>query len=404
MKKYYILLAAIMLNCSASFAKTSCDLKTEVPAAIEKYKEQSFLNATYKFTDNSGTLAFGASGFRSAEEGKEVMLKSDQIMPIASITKMMTAASILKLQERGLLNVHDKISKHLGEKSGIWQDNKMPKWADELEIHHLLTHRSGLPEYFMDAKLDVTKPHDEINKDIANFAASKELSMKPGEKHNYNNTNFVLLGMIIEKVSGQKLGDFYQKELFTPLGMKNTRLLSLEEAIDSQKNPFKGIAPVRYFMTPAGTKRPILTLAEAPFFMIPFSDGGVVSNVEDLIIWHKALHNGKVLSKNSYKLMTTGYYDAPSKTGVKSKVGYGMYISTLENGDVVYHHAGNAYAIRGESGYIPSKKFYYAVLSNMMTYTPEEQKNALDMRKSVNKPDIVYFTRFVYDSVFGKRS
>eukprot|EP00919_Chromeraceae_sp_WS-2016_P072023 GHVR01170461.1.p1 GENE.GHVR01170461.1~~GHVR01170461.1.p1 ORF type:complete len:138 (+),score=13.32 GHVR01170461.1:903-1316(+) len=99
-------------------------------------------------------------------------------MPIASATKTMTAAGIMRLQDKNLLDVQDTVAKHLSAKSGIWKDGKIPTWAEQVRIHNLLTHRSGLPEYFMAIELDVKKPRAEINKDIANFAADNELAFK----------------------------------------------------------------------------------------------------------------------------------------------------------------------------------------------------------------------------------
>ncbi len=396
MKKYLSIIAAILLLTNISSASTN-NIKSKLNNAASEYIENRFMNGVYRIEDGKSVLLKGANGHASIEEKRNLI--ENEIMPIASATKTFTAVCILKLQERGLLNVHDKISKHLGKDSDIWKDGKMPAWADVLTIHNLLTHRSGLAEYFFKAKLDEKKLHNEINKDIANYAAGKELSMTPGQKHDYNNTNFVLLGLIIEKVSGSSLNDFYVNNIFKPLNLKNTRLIGKDEAIKGQKDPASEPAPWRYFITPAGTKQPMINPAKAPILMFPFADGGIASTTEDLIKWLKALHGGKVLSKASYKQMTTGYYDVPSKTGVSSKMGYGVYISTLENGNKVYHHAGNAMAIRSESGYIPAKNLYYAVLSNMMVYIPKEQKHALDINAPENKLDIIHFIKHLHNAI-----
>ena len=224
------------------------------------------------------------------------------------------------------------------------------------------------------------------------------MAFKPGEKHDYNNTNYILLGLIIENVSGEKAGQFFEKEFFAPLGMKNTKLLGLAETLQHQKDPESMSHPSRYFVTPTGGD-PHFNLAQHPFIMTPFTDGGVASTTEDLIIWHKALHAGKVLSAESYKQMTTGYYDVPTKTGVTSKVGYGIYITQLENGDELYHHAGRALAIRSESGCIPKKNVCYAVLSNVMDYIPKEMQGKVDTTKAANQLDILHYTKHVLNSL-----
>ena len=394
MKKYYLLILAIFFNSAVSFA--DANIQEKIKATSSDYLSKCFMNGSYMFVDEQGIIAKGAKGVHSIVSNRS--LEADQQMPIASATKTMTAAAILKLQERGKLSVQDTVAKYLDEKSGIWTDNEVPAWANEVTIHDMLTHRSGLAEYFMGAEIDTSLPLREINKQIANFAAGQSLSFKPGEKHDYNNTNYVLLGLILEVVSGDNAGDFFEKEFFIPLGMKNTKLLGLAETLQHQKDPESMEIPSRYFVTPTGGE-PQFNLAKHPFTMTPFTDGGVASTAADLVTWHQALHSGKVLSEDSYKQMTTGYYDVPCKVGVKSKIGYGLYITELENGDEFYHHAGSALAIRSESGCILNKNLCFAVLSNIMNYVPKEMQGKVDMTKTENQLDIIYFIKHVLNSL-----
>ncbi len=397
MRKYIVLFLALVLNSSLSFADK--DLRNKVSQASKDYLSSRFMNGTYMFCDDDGVIEQGAKGLHSFETKRE--LTSEQAMPIASTTKTMTAAAILKLRDRGLLDVNDKVAKFLTKESGIWADGLVPVWANKITIHNLLTHRSGLTEYFMGTKLDITKPHTEINKDIANFVASKELAFEPGSEHNYCNTNYVLLGLIIETASGKSLADFYAEEFFKPLGMKDTRLITLAEAVKHQVEPASTNYPIRYFVTPTGTVEPQFNLAKSEFIMVPYADGGVVSTTKDLIIWNKALHSSKIISDDSYNLMITRHYKLPDdpSDGIKKYTGYGLFISELEGGDTVYHHAGKALAIRCESGYIPSKNLYFAVLSNVMNYVPKEMQDKVDMKKVENQLDIAYFTRHIFESI-----
>ncbi len=395
MKKTSLLIFILLFNISSVLAAQP--LEAKIKKAVEEYKSSRFLNATYIFVQGDKIILSGANGVRSIKT-KEPLNYNDQ-MPVASITKTMTAASILKLQDKKQLNVNDVISKYLDEKSNIWNQGKVPNWANQVTIHDLLLHNSGLTEYFMNLKIDLSKSHTEINKDIANFAASHELKFTPGSKFEYNNTNFVLLGLVVEKVSGKKLADFFNDELFTPIGMKNTRLASLSEAVESQINPDNSPFPTRYFVTPNGTKEPVMNEAKSEFIMVPFADGGVISTTEDLIKWHKALHNGKILSKESYKLMVKKHCQLPDKGQTKNNLGYGMFISSFLKECDCYHHAGNALAIRGESGYIPTHNFYYAILSNTMNYVPKEMADKVDMTKSENNLDISFFLKHILEAI-----
>lgn len=393
MKKYYLLLLTICFQISVAFANHP--LKSKIKEATTDYISSRFLNAVFMFSDEHNTLEIGAKGIHSIY-GRQ--LKATQKMPIASVTKTMTAAGILRLQEKGLLNVNAGLAKYLTKESGVWRQGRMPAWANKIKLHHLLTHTSGLPEYFKAMKINLDQPVEEIAKDIASFAAGKNLSFVPGTKYEYNNTNYMLLGLVIERVSGKSLAQFYQEEFFEPLGMKSTKLASLEEAIKFQEEPEKTEYPVRYFVTPNGGK-PEFNQAKADYIMVPFSDGGVVSNTGDLIRWYKALHGGKVLKPESYKLMTRKHYPGGSKFGKKDYTGYGMFISEMDNGDVVYHHEGSALAIRCESGYIPSRHLFYAIISNVMNYIPQHMEGKIDLNLPQNQLDIRYFRQAIFDAI-----
>jgi D-alanyl-D-alanine carboxypeptidase len=391
MTKYYLLFFSIIFNITLSYADG--ELNKKVGAASAEYLSSHFMNGVYMFCDADGVIDKGAKGFYSTTTKQA--LQPLQQMPIASATKTMTAVGILKLQDKNLLNVQEPLAKYLNAKSGIWKDNKIPEWAKEVTLHNLLTHRSGVVEYFMNVKLDVKKTHTEINKDIANFAGGEGPEFKPGTKYHYCNTNFVLLGLVIEQVSGTKLGKFYDEEFFVPLGMSDTRLLTLEEALQNQAKPESMNYPIRYFVTPTGAE-PQFTQAQSPFPMVPFADGGVISTTHDLITWHQALHAGKVLSNASYNLMITKHYEVNSGQGVNNYMGYGLYISDLENGDVLYQHAGKAVAIRSESGCILNKNVCFAVLSNVMDYIPKEMQGKVDLTRVENQLDIMYFLKHVF--------
>lgn len=394
MKKYCLFFIVLIVNISISLAGDS-NLKTKIGEATQDYLSKHFLNATFMFCEGDDTLEMGAKGIHSLY-GKQ--LKATQKMPVASATKSMTAAGILKLKDKGLLEINDKISKYLTKDSGVWENEQVPTWADKITLHHLLTHTSGLPEYFMAVEIDLSKSREEIIRGIANFAAAKSLSFEPGSQYQYINTNYTLLGLIIEKVSGTSLEEFYRLELFEPLEMKSTKLISLSEAIKFQQSPESTEYPVRYFVTPTGNK-PQFTEVKPDYIMVPYADGGVISTTNDLIKWYRGLHRGKVLSEDSYKLMTKRHFLAPNKVGVANYTGYGLFISELKNGEIVYHHAGSAIAVRSESGYIPSKHFYYAVISNVMNYIPKNAQDKIDMNLPANQLDIHYFIQAIFNAI-----
>lgn len=203
-----VLRALIITVCFFSSSFADHVLSDNVRSYVQEYLDSRFVSCTYSFCEGNEVITSGSKGKFSMDGDED--LKFDQTMPIASATKVMTASIILRLQDRGKLNVKDSVAQHLGKKSGIWKNRKVPKWAKEVTIHHLLTHTSGLPEYFMAVEIDPTKSLNEITRDIANFAAEKQLSFTPGSNYKYCNTNFILLGLIIEHVTKKSLAQVYE--------------------------------------------------------------------------------------------------------------------------------------------------------------------------------------------------
>lgn len=391
-----ILTFFVLISANIHSTIATPEIKEKVKNTTDQYISDKFFNAVYAFSDGQDTFCRGANGLYSVEDG--TLLVANQQMPVASVTKSMTAAGILKLRDKKLLDVNDTLDKHLSSSSNIWNDNKLPEWANKVSIHNLLTHTSGLSEYFMAMELNVNQPIEAVAKDIANYASKQELRFEPGSKHEYINTNYVLLGLIIEQVSGKSLDQFYRDEIFTPLEMKDTRLAGLEEAVKGQQDQSSSGVPIRYFVVPTGDK-PQFNEAKASFIMVPYADGGVISTADDILKWHEALHSGKVISEESLALMKTKHYEITDKTGKNNYIGYGLFIAELDNGDTAYHHAGSALAIRCESGFIPNKGLYYAVLSNVMNYIPDEMKDKIDLSNPKNQLDIHYFTQSIFNSI-----
>jgi CubicO group peptidase (beta-lactamase class C family) len=392
-RKYFLLFIFLLINSVDSFA----DMQERIIAAEKNYLANRFLNAVFKFEDDEKILITGAKGIFSLNGDQ---LKTNEVMPVSSGIKPITAAGILRLQDKGLLNVNDKIYQYLD--ADIWQ-GVIPDWAYKISIHNLLTHTSGLAEYFGLVKLDFNMPQKEVNKKIIQYVTTKPLEVQIGKKYNYSHTNFILLGVIIEEVSGQNLADFFRDEFFNPLHMKSTKLASFYEAIEFQKNNVSANYPLRYFVEPTnGNGKPIFSLANLDFVARPYADIGIVSSTCDLIKWYKALNQGKVLSKKSYKLMTTKYFLAEDDNGHTTYTGYGIFITELDKKHVVIHHSGNALGIRSEVGYVVPNNFYFAILSNVIVKIPDEKKDKINMDNPANQLDIVYFRDAIINAAIAE--
>ncbi|MFY9589989.1 serine hydrolase domain-containing protein [Rickettsia endosymbiont of Halotydeus destructor] len=390
-RKYFLLFTFLLISDVNSFA----NMQERITNVEKNYLENRFLNAVFKFEDEEKPLIIGARGVFSLSGDQ---LKANEVMPVSSGIKPITAAGILRLQDKGLLNVNDRISKYLD--ADLWQGT-VPDWVDKISIHNLLTHTSGLAEYFGLVKLDFNMSQKEVNEKIIQYITAKPLEVSIGKKYKYSNTNFILLGMIIEKISGQNLADFFRDEFFNPLHMKSTKLASFYEAIGIQKNNVSANYPLRYFIKPTSGK-PIFSLANVDFVARPYGDVGIVSCTSDLIKWYKALNQGKILSKKSYKLMTTKYFLAEDDNRHTTYTGYGIFITELDKKHVMIHHSGSALAIRSEAGYIIPDNFYFAILSNVMVKIPEEEKGKINMDNPANQLDIVYFRDAIINAAIAE--
>ncbi len=389
--KFLGILLFILVACTGSSLNDEANKKFS-----EFFTNHKDISATYLVAHNDKIIAHGAQGFFDRE--KNINLEEKQQMPIASGTKQMTAAMILRLQERGILSVEDTLAKFLPSDSDWWTNTPMPAWANKVTIHQLLTHTSGIAEYIPALKFDIAIGHNKIKHLIAEFAAQTPLTHEPGTKYLYTNTGYFFLGIIIESLTKQDIASIFRNEFFDSLGMNDTRMASFDEAVKFQNDQLPNF-PKRYFAIPTGID-PKFIPAKVDFFVVPFSDGGVISTVSDLVKWNRAFHNGDVVSEYSYKLMTTPYTEAHDSFVKNVMSGYGVYIHTLDDGRIVYYHSGRAVAIRSEHGYIPASDIYFAILSNIMIYETPEMAGKVDYKNSANQFDIGFLRDVIWSLDF----
>lgn len=370
MNKIFSTIIICIISLQNVFADPA--LEKSIADALSSYAKDNKVHASYAVALKGNVFTRNSVGFSDIETGEA--LKIDTIFPVASITKNFTAVSILLLQERGLLNVSDKVSKHLSDKHYVWAEGEVPAWADQVTIHQLLTHSHGLPDYLNKTQIDISKGLKNGLKTIVGHLSKQELQFMPGSKTQYGNSGYLLLGLIIESVSDQDLSEFYKQEFFDKLDMKNTSLASIEDANKYFNGDMMGKFPRQYFAVPSfdEAKAKNASLIYAMKFtklagVVPYSDGGIISNVSDLMKWKIALHDGKILSEASYKQMVTPYIRVESDTGnATSHYGYGMYISQYPEGITYYHHEGRSVGMRGDAGYIPAADMHITILSNVV--------------------------------------
>jgi CubicO group peptidase (beta-lactamase class C family) len=237
------------------------------------------------------------------------------VFRIASITKQFTAMAVMILQERGKLKVSDAICKYLSD---------CPKTWKPITLRHLLTHTSGIWNYTQAE--DVLQTHflPMTRIQAISYFRNKPLEFMPGEKWNYSNSGYFLLGMVIERASHQTYESFLLEHVFKPLGMKNT-------GFDVGHRIIKNLAS-GYTKNPKGSVVPNLYTGQNVF-----SDGGLYSTTEDLLLWDQALYTEKLVSKKSLKEIFTPF---KSKTNQDFGYGYGWFIGQMLEQPMQSHTGG----------------------------------------------------------------
>ncbi|HCU6011433.1 TPA: serine hydrolase [Legionella pneumophila] len=266
---------------------------------------------------------------------------------IASLTKQFTAVAILLLEEQGKLKISDFTNKYMPDAPSAW---------DKVTLFHLLNHTSGIPSYtsFPDFAAFTTStktPEQQIE-----FFRNKPLNFQPGSNFEYNNSAYVLLGYLIEKISGQSYADFVVHNIFKPLDMNDSGYDSHSEIILHRASG--------YMVSPNG-----LCNADYLDMSIPYSAGSLYSTTHDLLLWEQGLFGGKILSSASLEKMIEPF---------KNDYGFGVRIHSLD-GHKSITHAGGTSGFNTKLIYSPDDKLTVIVLANLNALGYVAQDLALKM-------------------------
>lgn len=255
-------------------------------------------------------------------------LNAESMFELASLSKQFTAMGIMLLKKQGKLSYNDSVRKFIPE---------LPYY--NITVQQLIHHTSGLPDYMelFFKKWDSTKIA--TNKDMIEMLASYKpaILFSPGEKFEYNNTGYVLLAIIIERVSGLSFGDYLKKNIFKPLGMKRTVLYRRRYEKKTIPNYAYG------YMFDKTKNRFVLPDSLAEFAKMVYcldgimGDGTVNSTTSDLLKWDRALYTGKLISK---EMLAEAFQPGMLNNGKKTGYGFGWAIDEVKGMGKVVNHTG----------------------------------------------------------------
>lgn len=252
-----------------------------------------------------------AQGYGLANVEHDVPATKETVYQIQSITKTFTAAGVMMLVESGQLRLDDPVDKHVAGAPDAWKG---------ITLRHLLTHTSGIPDFInrptVNLRLDVTP--DEVLKSVAD----KPLEFPTGDRYAYSNTNYHLLGMVIDRVSGRPWQSFLQERIWDPLGMKDTRIISLADPIPHRAAGYlfqNGALQNGRFVAPS---------------ILGYAGGGIRSTVVDMAKYDTALNGERILKRATLEEMWT-----PTKLngGGTSAYGLGWALGNLRGCRTVNH-------------------------------------------------------------------
>jgi CubicO group peptidase (beta-lactamase class C family) len=295
----------------------------------------------------SGGRIVLAKAYGSANVELNAPVKPETLMQSGSVGKQFVSAAIMMLVEQGKVSLDDSIAKYFPDAPAAWTP---------IRIKNLLSHTSGLAEYETPERTGRNGPFyfrlDFTEDELARKIASLPIEWEPGEKWDYRNTNYALLGIIIHKITGTPYAKFLSERIFKPLGMASTRPMSDRDIIPNRAAGYEidsnGDLKNQGWVSPTFNST---------------ADGTLYFNVLDLARWDEALYGTKLLTRASLDRIWTVY---PLNNGKPNSAGYGFgWIIGLQGGHKRIEHGGAWQGFTCRISRYPDDGLTVAVLTNL---------------------------------------
>ena len=303
-----------------------------------------------------------SSAFGLANLEHQIPLNPESVFEIGSITKQFTAVAILMLEQEGKLKVTDEVTKYIPD---------YPTQGKSITIHHLLNHTSGIksytnmPSFMSEARTDMT-PNELID-----VFKNEPLEFDPGDQWKYNNSGYIILGEIIERVSGISYEEYVETKLFAPAGMSRSLYGSHSEIIPNRAN---GYQPQE-----DGYRN-----ADYLSMTLPYAAGSLMSTVGDLFKWQQALSSNKLIS--AFQL-NKAWTNTSLNDGSLTDYGYGWSINEVSDVPSI-EHGGGIFGYTTYAIYIPEEDLYVAVFANSNGNSPTDVTIRI-AAEAIGKPYVV---------------
>jgi len=285
-----------------------------------------------------GTLIL-AKGYGLADLEKKIPCTTDTNFRLASLTKQFTAMAVLILAEQAELSLEDRLPKFFPE---------FPDYSKAINIRHLLTHTSGLPDYEDHIPQGTTIPLSDRDV-LFILQLQKKTDFPPGSQFHYSNSAYALLALLVESVSGKTFSAFVKERIFDPLGMTNT--VAYVAGLSSVPNRAYGYAHGK-----SGWE-----LSDQSVTGAVLGDGGIYSSVADLFKWDQALYTEAPVSRMMIAEAFTAHSSQSDFKG--SGYGYGWYVGRFRDTQHIWHY-GSTCGFSTKINRFPERKLSMVVLTN----------------------------------------
>ncbi|MFY7839008.1 MAG: serine hydrolase [Lacibacter sp.] len=345
------------------YAQITPQQKFKIDSLLQQYTSAKQFSGTVLVAKNNNILYSKAVGFASIETAVPNKLETN--FNIASMGKTFTATLIMQLVQEGKLSVDEKLSEILPEFN--------IKRADSITVYQLLTHTSGVGNYMMHVNYEAGRHQLKSLDDVMPYVVAVEPTLNyPGEKFDYSNSGFIILGKIVEKLTGKSYNENLEERIFSKTGMRQSYI----------HYPATFVSPKEATPYLAYTSKTFVngTADEFP----GFSDGGMQSNVVDLYRFAKGLLNGKLLNNAMRDSMWNGKVDF----GRGGKYSFGWMDNENEFGKHIYSHDGGGKGFSSDLRIVKEDGYIIVVLINNRVDPRDVSGNILRILydKEVQKP------------------
>jgi CubicO group peptidase (beta-lactamase class C family) len=334
MKRFSLCLSLIFLLAISCLAQNSVETKVDEYIRAEMQAQQIPGLALAVIKDGKTVIA---RGYGLANVEHQVPVKPETIFQSGSTGKQFTATAVMMLVEEGKLSLDDKITKYFPDGPEAWQ---------KITVRHMLTHTSGMTDYPQDFDLRRDYAEDELYQRIKPIP----LAFQPGEKWSYSNLAYVMLGILIHKVSGKFYGDFLQERIFKPLEMTTARIISESDIVPNRAAGYRvanGQLKNQDWVSPS---------------LNTTADGALYLTIYDMAKWDAALYTEKLLKKSSLEQMWTAVKLNDGKT---HPYGFGWALGQVR-GHRVIEHGGAWQGFKAQISRYVDDKLTVIVLANQI--------------------------------------